>query len=211
MAAVSRAPKDTGIDEIKGLDDDELDYNDDVGNEDAGHNPVQAPEPPQDEKPQDSGKASDEQCCPSGDGSAKHPGGSHSDHKKSRGRSRSRSESRSPCGSRNPPPPGNRVHSGNRVCSGDRVHDGDRSRDKDYRSDHGSYYPYHPNYDRYHDDRFYDFDGRYYGWGYNRRFDGSGPYWSLSCRSTPPPRSDDCYSVDLRDMHPWGDPGFRDR
>ena len=50
-AAVGRAPKGTGIDEIKGLDDDELDYNDDMGSEDAGGNPVQVPEPPQDQKP----------------------------------------------------------------------------------------------------------------------------------------------------------------
>ena len=50
-ATVGRAPKGTGINEIKGLDNDELDYNDDVGSEDAGGNPVQAPEPPQDNKP----------------------------------------------------------------------------------------------------------------------------------------------------------------
>ena len=50
-AAVGRAPKGTGIDEIKGLDNDELDYNDDVGSQDAGGSPVQAQEPPQDEKP----------------------------------------------------------------------------------------------------------------------------------------------------------------
>ena len=50
-AAVGRAPKGTGIDEVKGPDDDELDYNDDVGSEDAGSDPVQAPEPPKDEKP----------------------------------------------------------------------------------------------------------------------------------------------------------------
>ena len=50
-AAVSRAPKGTGIDEVRGLDNDELDYNNDVGSEDAGGNPVRTPEPPQDEKP----------------------------------------------------------------------------------------------------------------------------------------------------------------
>ena len=102
-AAVGRAPKGTGIDEVKGLDDDELDYNDDVGSEDADGDPVQTPEPPQVKKSRDSEKPSDEQCCPSGDGSARHPGGSHSDHKKSRGRSRSGSESRSPHGSSSPP------------------------------------------------------------------------------------------------------------
>ena len=50
-AAVGRAPKGTGIDEVMGLDNDELDYNDDVGSEDADSNPVQTLEPPQDEKP----------------------------------------------------------------------------------------------------------------------------------------------------------------
>ena len=50
-AAVGRAPKGTGIDKVKGLDNDELDYNDDVGSEDAGGGPVQTLEPPQDEKP----------------------------------------------------------------------------------------------------------------------------------------------------------------
>ena len=165
-AAVGRAPKGTGIDEIKGHDNDELDFNDDVGSEDAGGDPVQAPEPPKDEKPQDSGKPSDEACHPSGDNSARHPGGSHSDCKKPRGRSRSGSESRSPCGSCSFPP-------GNRVCSGDRVCDGDRSRNKDHRSDRGSYYPDDhdrscPYYDMHHDDRFYNFDSRYYGWGYDR-------------------------------------------
>ena len=43
--AVSRAPKGTGIDKVKGLD------NDDVASEDAGGDPVQTLEPPQDEKP----------------------------------------------------------------------------------------------------------------------------------------------------------------
>ena len=46
LAAVGRAPKGTGINEVKGLDDDELDYNNDVGSEDAGGGPVQTPEPP---------------------------------------------------------------------------------------------------------------------------------------------------------------------
>ena len=94
MATVGRAHKGTGIDEIKGF---ELDYNDDVGSEDAGSNPVQALEPPQDKKPQDSGKPFDEQHHPSGDGSNRHP-----DHKKSRGGSRSGSESRSPHASCSP-------------------------------------------------------------------------------------------------------------
>ena len=101
-AAVGRAPKGTGIDKIKGLDNDELDYNNDVGSEDAGGDPVQTLQSPQDEKPQDSEKPSDEQYCPSGDGSARHPGDSHPDHKKSRGGSRSESGSRSPHGSCSP-------------------------------------------------------------------------------------------------------------
>ena len=46
LAAVGRAPKGTGIDEVKGLDDDELDYNDDVGSGDGGGDPVQTLEPP---------------------------------------------------------------------------------------------------------------------------------------------------------------------
>ena len=87
-AAVSRTPKGTGIDEVKGLDNDELDYNNDVGSEDAGDYPVWTPEPTQDEKPQDSEKPSDKQGHPSGDWSARHPGDSHPDCKKSRGRSR---------------------------------------------------------------------------------------------------------------------------
>ena len=40
-AAVSRAPKGTSIDKIKGLDDDELDYDDDVENEDTIGGPSQ--------------------------------------------------------------------------------------------------------------------------------------------------------------------------
>ena len=35
-AAVGRAPKGTSIDEVKGLDDDELDYDDDIENYDTG-------------------------------------------------------------------------------------------------------------------------------------------------------------------------------
>ena len=50
-AAVSRAPKGTSIDEIKGLNDDELDYDDDMENEDTGGGPSQPQEPPKDKKP----------------------------------------------------------------------------------------------------------------------------------------------------------------
>ena len=53
-AAVGRAPKGTSINEIKGLDDDELDYDDDVENEDTGSSPSQPQEPPTVKKPQDS-------------------------------------------------------------------------------------------------------------------------------------------------------------
>ena len=58
-AAVSRAPKGTSI------DDDELDYDDDVENEDTGGGPSQTQEPPKDEKPQDSEKHSNPQHCSS--------------------------------------------------------------------------------------------------------------------------------------------------
>ena len=70
-AAVSRSPKGTSIDEVKGLDDDELDYNDDVENGDAGSGSSKMQEPPKDEKPQDSEKHF-EQCHSSGDGSTEH-------------------------------------------------------------------------------------------------------------------------------------------
>ena len=103
-AAVSRAPKGTSIKEIKGLDDDELDYNDDVENEETGSSPSQPQEPPKDEKPQDCEKHSDPQHCSSGDGSTEHRGDNHPDHKMSRGRSRSKSRSKSPCRSCSPPP-----------------------------------------------------------------------------------------------------------
>ena len=94
------------------------------------------------------------------------------------------------------------------------VHSGDKSRDKDHRSDCGSYYPddqdrYCPN--RYYNDRFYDFDSRYSGWGYERRSDDRGGYWPPPPRFPPPLKSDDCCSINLRDMHPWGDSSFRDR
>ena len=98
--AVSRASKGTGIDKVKGLD------NNDVASEDAGGDPVQTLEPPWDEKPCDSEKASDDQCHPSGDGFARHPGDCHPDCKKSRGGSRSESKSKSPHWSCSPPPPG---------------------------------------------------------------------------------------------------------
>ena len=50
-AAFSRAPKGISIDEIKGCDYDELDYDDDMENEDTGGGPSQPQEPPKDEKP----------------------------------------------------------------------------------------------------------------------------------------------------------------
>ena len=103
-AAVSRAPKGTSINEINGLDNDELDYDDDMGNEDKGSGPSQPQEPSKDEKPQNSEKHSDHQHRLSGDWSTEHRGDSHPDHKKSRGRSRSKSRSRSPCGSCSSPP-----------------------------------------------------------------------------------------------------------
>ena len=50
-AAVGRAPKGTSIDEVKGLDYDELNYDDDMENDDAGGGSSQTQEPPKDEKP----------------------------------------------------------------------------------------------------------------------------------------------------------------
>ena len=50
-AAVGRAPKGTSIDEIKGLDDYEFDYDDDMENEGTGGGPSQPQEPPKDENP----------------------------------------------------------------------------------------------------------------------------------------------------------------
>ena len=214
-AAVGRAPKGTNIDEVKGLDEEELDYNDDVKIDDVGSGSSQTQEPPKDEKPQDSEKHSDQEHHSSGDRSTEHQGDDHSDHKKSQGRSGNKSRSKSPCGSCIPPPQSDRIHSGDRDCADD------KSEDRDHRSDCGPYYSddhdrYHHSYNRYHDDRYYDFNhSRYYDWGYNRRYDDRGRYWS-SHRS-PPHRSpnhsrpDDCHSDDLRDRHPWGDPRFRDR
>ena len=66
-AAVGRAPKGTSTNEIKGLDDDELDYDDDMENENTGSSPSQPQEPPKDEKPRDSEQHSNPQCCTSGD------------------------------------------------------------------------------------------------------------------------------------------------
>ena len=144
-ATVSRVPKDTSIHKVKGLDDEELDYDDDVEIDDAGSGSSQTQEPPKDKKPQDSEKLSDQQYCLSGDGSTECQGGDHSDHKKSRGRSKSKSRSPSPCG--------DRVHSGDRACAND------RSKDRDHRSDHDPYYSgdhdrYCSSYARYCDDRY---------------------------------------------------------
>ena len=50
-AAVSRAPKGTNINEVKGLDNEELDYDDDEEIDDAGSGSSQTQEPPKDEKP----------------------------------------------------------------------------------------------------------------------------------------------------------------
>ena len=103
-AAVGRAPESTSIDKVKGLDDDELDYDDDVEIDDPGSGSSQTQEPPKDKKPQDSEKHSDQQCHLSGGRSTEHQDDGHPNHKKSRGRSRSKSRSRSPHGSCSPPP-----------------------------------------------------------------------------------------------------------
>ena len=49
--AVGRAPKGTSINEINGLDDDELDYDDDVENRDIDGGSSQPQESPENEKP----------------------------------------------------------------------------------------------------------------------------------------------------------------
>ena len=102
-AAVGKAPKGTSINEVKGLDDDELDYDDDVEIDDTGSRSSQTQETPKDENPGDLEKHSDQQCCASNGKSTEHKGNDHSDHKKSRGRSRSKSRSRSPYGFCSPP------------------------------------------------------------------------------------------------------------
>ena len=102
-AAVGKAPKGTSINEVKGLDNDELDYNDDVEIDDTDSRSSQTQEPPKDENPGDSEKHSDQQCPASDDKSTACKGDDHSGHKKSRGRSRSKYRSRSPHGSCSPP------------------------------------------------------------------------------------------------------------
>ena len=71
-AAAGRAPKGTDIKEVKGLDDNELDYHDDLDNDDMGGEPSKTQETPKDRKSQDSEEPSDQQRCPSGDGSTEH-------------------------------------------------------------------------------------------------------------------------------------------
>ena len=66
-AAVGRAPKGTGIDEIKGLDDD-------VGSKDAGGNPVQAHESLKDEKSRGRSRSGSEGRSPHGSCSLTPPG-----------------------------------------------------------------------------------------------------------------------------------------
>ena len=167
-------------------------------------------EPPKDEKPQDSEKHTDQQCHSLDGGSTEHQDDGHPDHKKSIGRSRSKSRSRSPHGSCSPPPQSDRVH------SGDRAHADDMSRNKDHRSDCGPYYSddhdrYHPSYDRYCEDRYYNFNpSRYYDWGYHRRYVNRGRYWS-PCRSPPCRSPNHSRPDDLRDRCSWDNPGFRDR
>ena len=121
-ATSGKAPKGTGINEIKTLADDKLDYDDIMEDDDAGGGSSQTQEPPKDEKPQDSKKHSNSQHRSSCDGSTEQQSGDHPDHKKSRGRSRSKSRSRSPHGSCSPPPRGDRVHFGD-----ERSHNLDRS------------------------------------------------------------------------------------
>ena len=49
-AAVSSIPKDTSINKVKGLNDDKLDYDDDMENDNTGSESSQTQESPKDEK-----------------------------------------------------------------------------------------------------------------------------------------------------------------
>ena len=61
LAAVGKAPKGTSIDEVKGLDNDKLDYDDDVEIDNTGSRSSQTQEPLRDENPGDSERHSDQQ------------------------------------------------------------------------------------------------------------------------------------------------------
>ena len=102
-SAVGKASKGTSINEVKGLDDDELGYDDNMKIDDTSGRSSQTQKHPKYENPGDSEKHSDQQCHVSDDKSTEHKGDDHSD-QKSRGRSISKSRSRSPHGSCSPPP-----------------------------------------------------------------------------------------------------------
>ena len=108
-AAVSKAPNDSDIPEVKNLDDDELDYDDDVDDDAASDGFDQPSGPLNDDKPQDMDKTpqQDSHDQSSGDRPVECSDG---DHKGSENRSRSRSCSRSHQGSQSPSPH-DKVHS----------------------------------------------------------------------------------------------------
>ena len=102
-AAVGKAPKDSNIPEVKNLDDDELDYDDDVDDNVASDGSDQPSGPLNDDQPKDMDKTPQQDSFDqsSGDRLVEHSDG---DCKRSENRSRSRSGSRSHQGSQSPSP-----------------------------------------------------------------------------------------------------------
>ena len=157
-AAVGKAPKDSNFPEVKNLDDDELDYDNDVDDA-AGDGSDQPSGPLNDDKPQDMDKTpqQDSRDQSSGDRPVECSDG---DCKRSENRFRSRSSSRWHQGS-----PHGSPH--------DKVHSQDRSGDHDHQADRGyyhrdSYNRYCPGYDAYEGGHFYGFPpGQHHGWGYD--------------------------------------------
>ena len=68
-AAVKKAPKDTDIGELKGLKDKELDYHDDMNEDDDGNKPDKPQQTPKQEGSQDTEQSPVWSCHQSGDGS----------------------------------------------------------------------------------------------------------------------------------------------
>ena len=120
-AAISKAPKDSNIPEVKNLDDDELNYDDDVDDDAASDGSNQPLGPLNDDKPQDMDKTpqQDSHDQSSGDRPVECSDG---DSRRSENRCRSRSRSRLHQGSHSPSP-----H--DKVCSRDRSGDHDHQAD----------------------------------------------------------------------------------
>ena len=121
-AAVSKAPKGTGFDELKGLDNEELDYDDDCVNVDD--EPSKTQQDSKDEGFMNPGKPSEPLHHHSGYGSTEHQWDHPPDVEKPKDRPRSKSRSRSPHGSCSPLPD-------HGACSVKGSHVGDLSRDCD--------------------------------------------------------------------------------